>query len=529
MEPGTTTGEAGAGNGAGRAAPVPGAGVSAAGGGGEVIESLSPATGEILGTVPVAGPAEVTAAVARARVAAERWAAMSFAARRAELFAWRRGLAARADDLADIIHRENGKPRVDAILEVMSALGHLNHAAVRAEKVLKPRRVPSGLMANIRASVTYHPLGVVGVIGPWNYPLFTPMGSIAYALAAGNAVVFKPSEYTPLVGQLLGDIARETMSAVPDLFQVVTGDGRTGGALARAEIDKIAFTGSAPTGRKVMAQAAERLTPVLMELGGKDPLVVAEDADLDKAAEAAVYGALTNAGQACVSIERCYVVESVYEPFVDRVVQEAGKIRWGADDDAHIGAITMPRQVDVIRDHLEDAVAKGARVLVGGPDEIRGNFVPPTVLVDVTPEMKILRDETFGPVLPIVRVDDADQAVEQANQTRYGLGSAVFGKGRARELAGRLKAGMTAVNSVLTFAAVPSLPFGGVGESGFGRIHGDEGLREFSRIKSTAEERFALPVALLSFNLPQSTYQRVRTMIQKLYGTPTLDRLRTLL
>jgi acyl-CoA reductase-like NAD-dependent aldehyde dehydrogenase len=491
----------------------------------DVIESLSPATGEILGTVPVHGPDEVAAAVARARKAAGQWAAMDTGQRRAELTAWRRALAARADDLADLIHRENGKPRVDALLEVMMALSHLHHAGERVEKALRPHKVPAGMMANFRCSVSYHPLGVVAVIGPWNYPILTPMGSIGYALAAGNAVVFKPSEYTPLIGRLLGEIARQSIS-VPDLFQVVTGDARTGSALARAEVDKIAFTGSAATGRRVMAAAAERLTPVLMELGGKDPMVVAEDADLDKAAEAAVWGAMSNAGQACISIERCYVVSSVYQPFVDKVVAEARQVRWGADDEANIGAITMPRQVDVIRDHMEDAISRGAKVLVGGPSEIRGHFVPPTVLVDVTADMKIMREETFGPVLPIARVDTAEEGIEQANATRYGLGSSIFAGSRARDLASRIRAGMTAINSALVFAGVPSLPFGGIGESGFGRIHGDEGLREFTRIKATAEERFALPIAMLSFRLPKNTYDRVRRLIHALHGGGLVDRVR---
>ena len=491
----------------------------------EVVESLNPATGEILGTVPVAGPEEVAAAVARAREASHRWSHMGFSARRDELVAFRRALASRAEEMAELIHRENGKPRLDGLLETMMALGHLHHAAMRAERALRTRKVSSGLMANFRSTVSYHPLGVVAVIGPWNYPLFTPMGSIAYALAAGNAVIFKPSELTPLVGQLLGEIASASI-AVPDVFQVVTGDGRTGAALARAEVDKVAFTGSTATGKKVMAAAAERLTPVLMELGGKDPMIVAEDADIDKAAEAAVWGALTNAGQACTSIERIFVVEPVYDRFVEKVLGEARQVRWGADDEAHIGAITMARQVDIIREHLEDAVARGAKVLLGGPDEIRGNFVPPTVLVDVKPDMRIMTEETFGPVVPIARVRDSDQALEQANASRYGLGSSVFGKARAREIADRIRAGMTSINSALAFAGVTSLPFGGVGDSGFGRIHGDEGLREFARTKATAEERFPLPVALLSFKLPRGTYDRVKSTIHQLYGGGVVDKLR---
>jgi len=486
----------------------------------EVIESLNPTTGEILGTVPVAGGEEIAAAVARAREAARTWGQMSFADRREELVSFRRALAGRAEEVAELIHRENGKPRLDGLLETMMALSHLHHAALRAEKALRTRKVSSGLMANFRSTISYRPLGVVGVIGPWNYPLFTPMGSIAYALAAGNTVVFKPSELTPLVGQLLGEIARASIS-IPDVFQVVTGDGRTGAALARAEIDKLAFTGSTATGRKVMAAAAERLTPVLMELGGKDPMIVDADADIDKAAEAAVWGALTNAGQACTSIERVYVVESIHDRFVDKVVGDVRQVRWGGDEEAHIGAITMPRQVDIIREHLEDAVARGAKVLVGGADQIRGNFVPPTVLTDVTPEMRIMREETFGPVLPIARVATVDQAVEQANATRYGLGSSVFGKARARELADRIRAGMTSINSALAFAGVPSLPFGGIGDSGFGRIHGPDGLREFTYPKAITRQRFKPMLALTTFARTEKAEQQLAKMITVLHGRGT--------
>jgi acyl-CoA reductase-like NAD-dependent aldehyde dehydrogenase len=489
----------------------------------EVIESLNPATGEILGTVPLHGESEVGAAVRRARTAADAWAAFGFARRRGELVRFRRAIARRADEFADLIRRENGKPRLDGLIEVMMSLTHLDHAARRAEKALRPRRVSPGALANCRASIRYQPLGVIGLIGPWNYPLFTPMGSISYALAAGNAVVFKPSELTPLVGQMVAEVAAESFS-VPHLLQVVTGDGRTGAALARSGVDKIAFTGSAATGRRVMAAAAERLTPVLLELGGKDALVVAEDADLDRAAEAAVYGALHNAGQACVSIERCYVAAPVYKKFVDKVVEETARVTWGPGEEAAIGAITSPAQVAIIRDHIDDAVARGATVLCGGVEGIQGAFVPPTVLVDVTPEMKVMKEETFGPVLPIARVSSAQEGLEEANASAYGLGSAIFGRAGVRELAARIRAGATGINAVLAFSAVPSLPFGGLGESGFGRIHGDEGLREFSHVHSVLEERFALPMSLTTFKTPPNVYQRLRGLIGQLYGGGTLDR-----
>jgi aldehyde dehydrogenase (NAD+) len=482
----------------------------------EELKSTDPATGEVVGSVPVHTAEDVDAAVARARTAATEWGALSYADREAELARFRAGLAEACDELADLIHRENGKPKVDAITEVFMALSHLQHAAHRAEKALRPHKVSSGLMANFKATVSYHPLGVIGVIGPWNYPIFTPMGSIAYALAAGNAVVFKPSELTPLIGAKIGEIAARTI-AVPNVLQVVTGAGATGAALARAAVDKIAFTGSSATGKKVMAAAAERLTPVLMELGGKDPMIVAEDADVAKAAEAAVFGALTNAGQACISVERVYVHEAIYDRFVDKVVEEVRGVKVGGDD-GHLGAMTSPQQVGIVKDHLEEAVAKGAKVLTGGPNAISGNFIQPTVLVDVTPEMKVMKDETFGPVIPIVKVKSTEEAVRAANQTRYGLGSAVFGGKGAREIADRIRAGMTAVNSVMAFAAITSLPFGGIGESGFGRIHGDDGIKEFTRTKATAEQAFSLPLNLLSFRLPKGTYDRIRGMIRTLYG-----------
>lgn len=487
------------------------------------LKVIAPATGEPIGEVPVVTAAGVEAAVKKARVAAAAWAALTYDEREAELVRWRRALADSADELAELIHRENGKPRLDALVEVFMALSHLDHAAKRAAKALRSEKVGAGLLANFRATVSYHPLGVIGVIGPWNYPIFTPMGSIAYALAAGNAVVFKPSELTPLVGVRIVELAARAFS-IPDLVQVVTGAGPTGAALCRAGVDKLAFTGSTATGKKVMAACAETLTPVLMELGGKDPMIVADDADVDAAAEAAVFGALTNTGQACISIERIYVAAPVYDRFVDKVVSEVGKVKVGGDD-GHLGAMTSAAQVAIVKDHLEDATRRGARALTGGAGAIVGQFIQPTVLVDVTDDMKVMSEETFGPVIPIVKVDSTEEAVRRANATSFGLGSAVFGK-RAREIADRVRAGMTSVNSVLAFSAITSLPFGGVGDSGFGRIHGDQGIREFARTKATAEQTFNLPLNLMSFKLPANTYDRVRGMIGQLFGGGTVARVK---
>ncbi|HEY1812578.1 MAG TPA: aldehyde dehydrogenase family protein [Kofleriaceae bacterium] len=482
----------------------------------ERLSSYNPATGEVIGTVPIFSAADVDAAVARARVAADSWSQRSFAARGEELTRFRRALAEAADPIAEILHRENGKPEIEALTEVMMALSHLKHAADRAEHALASHKVGSGVLANFRATISYHPLGVVGVIGPWNYPLFTPMGSIAYALAAGNAVVWKPSELTPLVALEIEKIAKKTF-ALADLLQVVTGAGATGAALAKSTVDKIAFTGSPATGKRVMMAAAERLTPVLLELGGKDAMIVDDDADLAKAAEAAVFGGLTNAGQACISVERVYVAESVHDRFVDEVVKQVRELKVGGDD-GHLGAMTSAAQVAIVKDHLDDAIAKGAKVLTGGPDAISGSYIQPTVLTNVGHSMKIMTEETFGPVIPIAKVKSVDEAVKLANDSKYGLGSTVFGGKHARAIADRLRAGMTSINSVMAFAGIPTLPFGGVGDSGFGRIHGDEGIREFSRVKSTAEQLIPLPINMMSFKQPKDATKRLRGMIKQLYG-----------
>jgi succinate-semialdehyde dehydrogenase / glutarate-semialdehyde dehydrogenase len=481
-------------------------------------DSLSPATGELVGSFPIDGPDEVAAAVERAREAGAWWAGLGFTGRRARLLAFKRLLARRADELCDLVHRENGKPRDDAFIEVLLVTEHLDWAARRARRTLRRQRVsPTLLTRNLSAWIEYQPFGVVGVIGPWNYPVFTPLGSIGYALAAGNAVVFKPSEHTPAVGRWLQERFAEVVPEQP-VLQVVTGLGATGEALCRSGVDKVAFTGSPATGRKVMAACAERLTPVVLELGGKDAMLVDGDADLDAAARAAVWGAIANAGQTCIGIERVYAVAPVYDRFVEKVVERARALRAGPEADADLGPITMPAQLDVIRRHLDDALARGGRALVGGADSVHPPFADPVVLVDVPEDALVMREETFGPVLPVTRVRDLDEAVARANGLGYGLGAAVFGRRRANAAASALRAGMVSVNSVQSYAGVAALPFGGVGESGFGRIHGDQGLRELSVAKSVVRQRIRLPLDVTTFERPASTMARLRRVVRLRHG-----------
>src|SRR5690349_9846832 len=318
-------------------------------------DSLNPSTGAVVGTHSIHSAVDVDAAVGRATAAAETWRALGFSGRKKALDTWRRQLVSEADQLIDILLAETGKRFGEAQLEIVMTADHLAWAAKHADKELGRRRVKSGLlMMNNAAYLEYQPLGVVGVIGPWNFPVFTPMGSIAYALAAGNAVVFKPSEFTPAIGAWLAAAWRAAVPDSADVFQVVTGFGETGNALCRAGVDKLAFTGSARTGRKVMAACAETLTPVLMELGGKDALIVDDDADVRAAADAAVWGAMSNAGQTCIGIERVYATEKVYDAFVADVTEKVRTLRPGSDDEAAYGPMTMASQADVVQRHLDD-------------------------------------------------------------------------------------------------------------------------------------------------------------------------------
>jgi len=476
--------------------------------------SLDPRTGDVVGTHPVHDAAAVSAAVARAAEAARWWADLGFVGRARRLREWKKALVRGLGRLARTIEDETGKPFDDARLEMVLAVDHLDWAARHAEKTLGRRRVSAGLlMANQAATLAYPPVGVVGVIGPWNYPAFTPMGSIAYALAAGNAVVFKPSELTPGVGTALADALAEIVEGQP-VLQVVTGFGETGAALCRARgIDMVAFTGSTATAKRVMATCAQTLTPVLVECGGKDPLLVDADADLAAAADAAVWGGMTNAGQTCVGVERVYVHEAVADAFTAKVVAKTEALRPGA-----FGPMTLPAQVDVVRRHLEDALARGGRAVVGGPASVRPPYVDPVVLVDVPEDSVAVTEETFGPTLTVAKVRDADEAVERANATTYGLAGAVFSKKHGVELARRLRTGMTSVNQVIAFAGVPGLPFGGSGDSGFGRIHGEDGLREFARAKAITRQRFALPVALLSFERTPKVDKLLDRAVRFLHG-----------
>lgn len=480
-------------------------------------DSLDPRTGAVVASHPIQGEADVRAAVERARTTAAWWSGLSYTERGRHLGAWKALVTQRLDELAGVMSAETGKPHGDALLEAALAVDHLAWAAGHAKKVLGRHRVPSGLvMANQKASVEYRPLGVIGVIGPWNYPVFTPMGSIAYALAAGNAVVFKPSEYTPGIGLWLAKTCEEAIGK--PVLQVVTGLGETGAALCRSGVDKLAFTGSTATGKKVMAACAESLTPVLIEAGGKDALIVDADADLEAAADGAVWGACGNAGQTCAGVERVYVHERVYDEFLTKLVDKARSLEASDASGSPIGPITMPSQIGIIKRHIDDAIDSGGRAVLGGPEAVGERFVQPTILVDVPSTSSAWTEETFGPTMTVAKVKDMDEAVALTNDSRYALGSAVYSKGNGMRIAERLRVGMTSINGVITFAGVPSLPFGGVGDSGFGRIHGPDGLKEFTYAHAITQQRMKPLLALTTFERTEKAEQQLGKLMKLLHG-----------
>ncbi|MGW5311370.1 aldehyde dehydrogenase family protein [Nocardia thailandica] len=473
------------------------------------LATANPATGEPVGSWAVDGPEQVAAVVARARRAARTWEDLGFTGRKRALLRWAGRIVTDIDEFRALVSAENGKPLDDAEVEILTAVEHLAWAAKNAGKVLKTEKVwPGAMLSNHQAVIEHRPHGVVGVIGPWNYPVYTPNGSIAYALAAGNTVVFKPSELTTAIGHwYVESFARANPELPTGILAVVSGYGDTGRALVESDVDMIAFTGSTATGKRIAAAAAERLIPVVLECGGKDAAIVAEDADIVAAADAIAWSAMANSGQTCVGAERCYVVESVLEEFLAELTKKVADLTPGVGEGASYGPMTLPSQVEVVARHVKDALAKGAKAVVGGEDSIRAPFVSPVVLLDAPEDSEAVVEETFGPTLTVRGVRDVDEAIRLANDSRYGLASSVYSRRNGMAIARRLRAGATSINSPAAYAAIAALPFGGVGESGIGRIHGPEGLRGFTRTHSIARQKYQLPgMALLSFDrTPETT------------------------
>lgn len=484
----------------------------------------SPATLESIGEFRAANAADVNQAVARARAAQPAWAALGPRGRAAHLDRARAYLVTHLEEFAERIIADTGRSRTETVMmEIMSACDVLQYCAKRAPKILRDRRVRMHLMPHKKLRIVCRPLGVVGIIAPWNGPFIMGLDPTAQALVAGNAVLLKPSEITPLAGRLTADLFRAV--GLPEgVLQVLDGDGETGAALVEAGVDKIAFTGSTRTGRKVAEACARQLIPCSLELGGKDAMIVCEDAHVERAVGGAVFGAMFNAGQYCCSTERVYVAEAVAEPFIQGVVEKVKSLRQATEGEFDVGPMIMPSQLEVIERHMADALAKGAKVLVGGRRraELGPNFYEPTVLVDVTHEMLIMREETFGPILPIMRIQDDREALALANDSSYGLSGTVWSRSEARGLglAREMETGSVCVNEAsMTFGAAEA-PFGGWKSSGVGQVHGENGLKGYCREQSIILDRFGLREEHNWYPLTREKGDVFARMARWVWGTP---------
>jgi acyl-CoA reductase-like NAD-dependent aldehyde dehydrogenase len=458
-------------------------------------ESLNPRTGEVIAKYENASKEAVNSAVSKAAESFKTWGNLKHSDRKRVLLSWKREISKSSEEFAQLIALETGKPIGDARLEVSIAIAHLGWAAKKAEYYLKEdRRKPGLLMFNMQAEVHRIPYGVVGVIGPWNYPMFTPMGSIAYALAAGNTVVFKPSEFTPGVGKMLAD-SFSKVSKNSNVFQTITGLGKTGKALCESAISKLAFTGSTRTAKLVAETCAKNMTPVLLECGGKDPVLVDKDANVKLAAEYTIWSAMANAGQSCIGAERVYVHAKVADKFQSAVLDIVKNLEPGAS----YGPATMPKQLEIIKRHIADATSAGAKMLFGDVHSVNERLVNPVVMAEVPESCSAMTEETFGPTIAINTVQNMDEAIALSNASEYGLGASVFSKRNGYAIAKRLECGMVGINTAFTFAAIPSVPFGGAKQSGYGRIHGPEGLFEFTYARTMVKPKYEIPLRATSF------------------------------
>jgi acyl-CoA reductase-like NAD-dependent aldehyde dehydrogenase len=486
----------------------------------------NPATREPIGEIEVQNAHDVASALEKARKAQPEWAARSVDERARYLTRAVQKLIERQDEFLEVLLRESGKPRAEALMmEIYSACDVLTYYAKHAAEMLhsEKRRLHGFMRFMKKLRIEYQPLGVVGVISPWNGPFILSLSPTVQALLAGNAVLLKPSEVTPYSGKLAGDLLQSV--GLPDgLLSVLTGDGETGAALVEAGVDMVSFTGSVETGRAVAQACARRLIPCTLELGGKDPMIVCGDANLDNAAGGALVGAFLNSGHVCCGTERVYVVDEVADAFIEKVLERVARLRQGNHGEFDVGAIFWDRQLEIIEAHVADAIAKGARLLAGGRrnPSFEGLFFEPTVLSEVNHDMLVMQEETFGPVLPIMRVVDLDEAVRLANQTHFGLGANIWTRDNRSgvRLARRIESGSVCVNDMSITYGVLEAPFGGLKSSGVGQVHGPNALKGFTHAKPILIDRFGGKATAGLYPYSFKNEARMLRLIRILYRSP---------
>jgi acyl-CoA reductase-like NAD-dependent aldehyde dehydrogenase len=491
----------------------------------------NPATGELITTIPIQGADELVEMAAAAREVQPQWEAIGFDGRARIMRRAQKWFFDNADRVLDQVVAETGKTYEDAQLTdfgyTVSALGFW---AKQAGKYLADERVPSWndpVAAGKKLVIRHAPMGLVGVIGPWNFPIVNSFGDCIPALMAGNTVILKPSEVTPLSALLMVEMMREC--GLPEgVFQVATGDGGTGAALI-SQVDCVMLTGSSRTGQAVMKAAADALVPCYLELGGKDPMIVCADANVERAANAAAYWSMNNAGQVCISVERCYVEAPIYDEFLARVTETVRGLRQGEPTGVgavDVGAVIFPPQMDIVEEHVRDAVAKGAKVVTGGHGHSEhGRYYEPTVLVDVDHSMKCMTEETFGPTLPIMKIDNAEEGVRLANDSDYGLQASVWTGDvkRGESLARRVQAGVVCVNDAQVNYTALNLPMGGWKSSGIGTRHGSAGIRKYTKVQSLLVTRRALKREPFMFPYKKRQTMLLRSFLKLFYGRGRRD------
>ncbi len=459
----------------------------------ETIVAFNPVTQEKIAEFCVDDRAAVEEKIGRAEKAFPAWRDLSIQERGKYLKRLRGVIYQEADRIADVISTSMGKPKIEAWnAEIIPILNLISYYVKRGPKILADQPIRLHLFFHKKSLLRFEPYGVVAILSPWNYPFSIPMGEIVQALLAGNSVVLKVSEAVLPVSQMIGELFSQ--AGLPsDLVQILYGAGETGASLVgSSRIKKICFTGSTMVGQKILEQAAKNLTPCVLELGGKDPAIVLRDADIRKAARGIVWGAFTNAGQTCASVERVYVDRSIVQEFTEAVIDETKKLKLKED----VGAVTLRSQFGRYRAHLEDALKKGAKILIGGSEPAHDQvFFEPTVLINVNHDMIVMREETFGPLLPIMMVDSEEEALQKANDSSYGLTASVWSENqkRALELAKKIEVGTVTVNDCIFTNILPETPWGGYKKSGIGRVHSDMGLREYVQTKHINSDRLSLP------------------------------------
>lgn len=493
-----------------------------------VLQLRSPVDLEPIGELVCANEDDVRAALARARAAQPAWAAKSFDERAEYMNRALKVLLARQDEIIDTVVRETGKARADAMsMEIFAAADSLCYYAKNAKKFLKPqkKRVHGLLGIAKQLKIVYRPLGVIGIITPWNGPFILGINPSVQALMAGNTVLLKGSEVTPYSTKLVEDIFRE--AGLPEnVLQVIMGDGQTGACLTEVGVDKISFTGSVRTGRIIAETCGRQLIPCTLELGGKDAMIVCEDADLDRAAAGAIVGSCMNTGHYCCGTERIYVMEKVYDEFLAKVIEGARKLRQGPElgFEEDVGAVFWDRQMEIIEHHVEDAKSRGATIHVGGRrnPNLKGLYYEPTVMTEVNHSMKIMQEETFGPILCIQKVRSVEEAIQLANDSPYGLNGNVWTRDKKKgfEIACRIDTGAVSVNDMAMSYGVPAAPFGGRKESGIGQVNGEVGVRGYCHAMPVLIDRFGGKELPAGYPYTQKKAEGMKKLMNFLWTTP---------